>query len=631
MKAVTMEKAYNPETEEKWYEIWKENGFFTGVNNPGKPSFSIISPLPDIMGNLHMGHMLTYTTADIIVRRKKMQGFNTLWLPEPDPAGEGAKIQAMVSKFFVRLYREGEVYPETNAGPKVSKRWFLKTPGMADAATAVVAKGEITFIPAKWKKEYLQWMYDTREKRGRCISRYPGGGPGEGHRVPAYYCGACNHLMVEEEKPGTCEKCGSTDITRTPDVLEGWFASALWLFIPRDGHDNTRDFKDLFPVSLMAAGGDTKFLRVAGMIMMGAHFGKDIPFREILINGRVRGKKGRKVSDIIEKYGTDALRFTLAVQAVPGMDISLSINRVKGYRAFANKIWNASRYVLMNLEGDEDECIDFDKITEMDRWILNGLNNTIEKVNDLMDNYRTYEAADLLYHFFWHEYCDWYLEFSRNDTRNPDTRKTLKLTLRKLLQLLHPFMPYITEEIFQKLYPGGGHLLQTEFPAFSSELVFTKEFVHVELLKKIIIETRKTRMENGVHPNRRIDIFLKTDSDKEKKVVEQNMKYFDFLAKSAKTEIATDFSVLPKGFRGSCTNWEILLPLNSEKERRGELDRLEKEMKKLESKIASMEKKLADDRFVDKTPGTVVSNCKKKLQANIDKRNKIRETIEDLW
>ena len=193
-----------------------------------------------------------------------------------------------------------------------------------------------------------------------------------------------------------------------------------------------------------------------------------------------------------------------------------------------------------------------------------------------------------------------------------------------------PFMPCITEEIFQKFNPGGKHLLQTEFPAFSSDLVFSKEFVHVELLKKIVMETRKTRMENGIQPNRHIPVFLKTDSDKEKKVVEQNMKYFDFLTKSAGTEITEDFSGLSKGFRGSCPNWEILLPLNSEEERHGELDRLEKEREKLESKIAAMEKKLTDDRFVDKAPETVVSNCKKNLQENIDKRNKIRKTIDDL-
>jgi len=625
MKAIAMEKAYNPgATEEKWSEIWKENSLFDGENDSEKPCFSMILPTLQVTNNLHMGHSLTFTIPGVIAGRKKMQGFDTVCLPGPDLADE--EMKAAVSKAFVQLYREGEIYPGTTtttvttAGPKIPKQWFLKTSGMAKAAIEVVEKGKITFIPEKWKNKYLRWMYDTRENRDWRISRQPGGQPGEGHRIPAYYCSDCDRLMVEEEKPGTCETCGSTSIIQDPNVQDTWFSSAMWPFT----------MKDFYPTSLMASGPGMKFLGVAGMIMMGIHFGGDIPFREVLINGLIRDEKDRKMSHIIDKYGTDALRFTLAVQAVPGMDISLSANRVKGYKAFANKIWNASRYVLMNLEGDEDDSIDFDKITEVDRWILNGLNNTVEKVNDRMDNYRIYEAAHLLYHFFRHEYCDWYLEFSRNDIRNRDTRKTLKFTLYKLLQLLHPFMPCITEEIFQKFNPGGKRLLQTEFPAFSSGLVFSKEFVHVELLKKIVMETRKTRMENGIQPNRRIPVFLKTDSDKEKKVVEQNIKYFDFLTKSAGTEITEDFSGLPRGFRGSCPNWEILLPLNSEKERCGELDRLEKEREKLETRIAEMEKELADDRFVDKAPETVVSNCKKNLQENIDKRNKIRKTIDDL-
>lgn len=619
MKAIAMEKAYNPgATEEKWSEIWKENGLFDGEHDSEKPCFSMILPTPGVTGNLHMGHSLTFTIPGIIAGRKKMQGFNTLGISVPDLAD--AEIQAVVSKVFVQLYREGEIYPETTAGPKIPKQWFLKTSGMAKAAIEVVETGKITFIPEKWKKEYLRWMYDTRENRGRRISRQSGGQPGEGLRIPAYYCGDCGQLTVEEEKPGTCEACGSTGITQDPHVPDTWFSSAMWPLT----------MTDAYPVSLMAAGSDMKFLGVAGMIMMGVRFGGDIPFREVLINGMIRDERDRKVSNIIDKYGTDALRFTLAVQAVPGMDISLSVNRVKGYKAFANKIWNASRYVLMNLEGDEDDSIDFDKITEVDRWILNGLNNTVEKVNDRMDNYRIYEAAHLLYHFFRHEYCDWYLEFSRNDIRNRDTRKTLKFTLYKLLQLLHPFMPCITEEISQKFNPGGKRLLQTEFPAFSSDLVFSKEFVHVELLKKIIMETRKTRTENGIDPKRRMDIFLKTDSDKEKKMVEKNMKYFDLLAKSAKTEITADFSGLPKGFRGGCLNWEILLPLDSEKERRGELERLQREMEKLENRIAAVEKELTGERFVGKAPGQVVSNFKKDLQETIDKRNKIRKTMDDL-
>ncbi|MCP5101809.1 MAG: valine--tRNA ligase, partial [bacterium] len=523
---------------------------------------------------------------------------------------------------------------ETIVEPNVSKQWFLKTSRLAKPAIDVVEKGEITFIPEKWKKEYFRWMYNIQNW---CISRQLWWG----HRIPAFYCEDCNHLMVEEEKPRECDKCNSAKVIQDPDVLDTWFSSALWPFSTLGWQDDSTDFKTFFPTSLMATGFDIIFFWVARMVMMGVHFGKDIPFREVLINGLIRDKKGRKMSktkknavdplEIIDKYGTDALRFTLAIQAMPGMDISLSINRVKGYKAFTNKIWNASRYVLMNLNGDEDFNINFDKTTDTDRWILNGLNNTIEKVNDMMDNYRIYEAADLIYHFFWHEYCDWYLEFSKSDSDNLDTRKTLKFTLFKLLQLMHPFMPYITEDIYQKFNPGEKRfLLRTEFPSFSSDLAFTIEYKSVELLKKIIMETRKTRTENRLDPNRRVNVFLKTESEKEKKSVEKNIKYFDFLTKSAKTEITADFKALPKGFRGVCLNWEILLPFDSDKDLLQELARLKKDVEKLENQINSLETKLSNEGFIKKAPEAVVATFKKNLQENIDKRDKIRKTINDL-
>jgi len=873
-----MEKAYNfIECEKKWYGLWKENNLFKADNKSTSTdtAFSMILPPPNVTGTLHMGHALTFTIPDVIVRRKKMQGFNTLWLPGLDHAGIATQMvveknlkeekgltkedlgrekfleavwdwkeksekriiqqvnklglaldwsrikftlndemKKAVTKVFVQLYREGEIYqgtymvngcpscktvlsdlevehkeingkltyikyplknkkdkyivvattrPETMLGdvavavnpederykdligeelvlplagknipviadedvskefgtggvkitpahdpvdfkislkhnlekvvvidkfarmtdqvppqyrgldrfecrrkvvedlktqgliekeeeyvhnvghcqrcetmvePNVSKQWFLKTARIAKPAIEAVEAGNISFIPGKWTKVYFNWMYNIQDW---CISRQLWWG----HRIPAYYCGTCSHIMVEEEKPGKCDKCNADDIVQDPDVLDTWFSSALWPFTTLGWQDNSRDFKDFYPTSLMATGFDIIFFWVARMIMMGMHFGKDVPFREVLINGLIRDEKGVKMSktrnnaidplDVIKEYGSDALRFTLAVQAVPGMDISLSLNRVRGYKAFANKIWNASRYVIMNLKGDEDFAVDFSKITAADKWILHGLNNTIEKVNDLMDNYKLNDAADLLYHFFWHEYCDWYLEFSKNDSDNPDTRKTLKFTLYRLLQLMHPFMPFITEELYQKIrIDSKQFLLQTEFPAFSSDLVFSREFTDVEVLKKVIMETRKTRTENKIDPHQQITVFLKTESRKEETKLSGNMKYFDFLTRSGKTEIVKDFSHLAKGFRGVCLNWEILLPFESETDRLNELARLQKEFEKLERQVEGLEKKLSNKGFVNKAPESVVANFKKNLQEIIDKRDKISKTIDDL-
>ncbi len=522
---------------------------------------------------------------------------------------------------------------ETMIEPDISKQWFLKTSEIAEPAIEVVEKNKVVFIPDKWKKVYFNWMFNIKDW---CISRQLWWG----HRIPAYYCSKCGEIMVEEDRPEKCSNCISTEMSQDEDVLDTWFSSALWPFSTLGWNVNSEDFKKYYPTSIMATGFDIIFFWVARMIMMGVHFTGEVPFREVLINGLIRDGKGQKMSktknnaidplDVIDKFGSDALRFTLAIQAVPGMDISFSMNKIKGYKTFANKIWNASRYVIMNLRGDEDFNIDFEKTTDTDKWILNFLNNIIEKVNDLMDNYRTNETADLIYHFFWHEYCDWYLEFAKNDIDNIDTRKVLKFTLFRLLQLLHPFMPFITEEIYQKIKIGEDFLIQTKFPSFSSKMVFIDEYKDIELLKKIIMETRKTRTENKIDPNKKIDIYLKSESEKERKIISNLLIYFDFLTKSIKTEIKDDFSNLPKGFRGICLGWEILLPFSNNGDRLEELKRLKKEFDKVKNQIKKLGENLSNKDFVTKAPESIVSDFKKNLQVFIDKKEKIQKTISDL-
>lgn len=522
---------------------------------------------------------------------------------------------------------------ETMIEPDISKQWFLKTSEIAEPAIEVVEKNKVVFIPDKWKKVYFNWMYNIKDW---CISRQLWWG----HRIPAYYCSKCREIMVEEERPEKCSNCMSTEMSQDEDVLDTWFSSALWPFSTLGWNVNSEDFKTYYPTSIMATGFDIIFFWVARMIMMGVHFTGEVPFREVLINGLIRDGKGQKMSktknnavdplDVIDKFGSDALRFTLAIQAVPGMDISFSMNRIKGYKTFANKIWNASRYVIMNLRGDEDFNIDFEKTTDTDKWIMNFINNIIEKVNDLMDNYKTNEAADLIYHFFWHEYCDWYLEFAKNDIDNIDTRKVLKFTLFRLLQLLHPFMPFITEEIYQKIKIDEDFLIQTKFPSFSSKMVFIDKYKDIELLKKIIMETRKTRTENRIDPNERISIYLKSESEKERKIISNLLIYFDFLTKSIKTEIKDDFLNLPKGFRGICLNWEILLPFSNNGDRLEELKRLKKEFDKVKNQIKKLGENLSNKDFVSKAPESIVSDFKKNLQVFIDKKEKIQKTISDL-
>jgi valyl-tRNA synthetase len=414
----------------------------------------------------------------------------------------------------------------------------------------------------------------------------------------------------------------------------------LWPFTTLGWQNDSPDFKTFYPTSVMSTGFDIIFFWVARMIMMGIHCTGAVPFREVLINGLIRDEKGQKMSktknnaidflDIIREYGADALRFTLAIQAAPGMDITLSINRIKGYKTFANKIWNASRYVIMNLQGDEDLQIDVQKISDADKWILQMLNNTVEKVNIFFDDYHMYEAADLIYHFIWDEYCDWYLEFSKSDLDSPHTRSVLKLTLFRIMQLLHPFMPFISEEIYQRIKTEKDFLLETEFPAFNKNFVFPETFAAIEILKKVVAETRKTRTENRIEPNKKIPIYLKCDSEAEKKQMHKHLKYFNFLSRSQQTEIVADLSVLAKGFRGVSHNWEILLPFTDDQDRLRELQRLNGEHDKLSGQISQMESKLSGSGFVDKAPAEIILNFKKNLQEYIEKKAKIGKTIDDL-
>ena len=869
-----MEKSYDHlRTEADWYRRWEEAGLFTPAPEPAGIPFSIILPPPNVTGSLHIGHALTLSLPDIIVRRKKMQGFHVLWLPGVDHAGIATQMmveknlkqetgqskedlgrekflqliwewkersqqqivgqikklglaldwtrmkftlsdemQRVVRKVFVALYREGKIYqgtymvnrcpncktvlsdlevehkevqgrlthiryplrgdprrwvvvattrPETMLGdvavavhpkdprykkwigqeillpltgraipivgdedvdrefgtgavkvtpahdpvdfrialkhdlekivviderarmtgpiperylgldrfacrravvedlraqgliekeedyvhnvghcqrcetmvePNISKQWFLRTAELAPPAIEAVRAGETVFIPDKWKKVYFNWMENIQDW---CISRQLWWG----HRIPAFTCADCREVIVSEQDPSACPKCGGAHLEQDEDVLDTWFSSALWPFTTLGWQDDRADFRTFYPTSLMVTAFDIIFFWVARMMMMGLHFGKAVPFREVLINGLIRDEKGQKMSktkgnavdplDIIREYGADALRFTLAIQAVPGMDIALAVGRVKGYKAFANKIWNAARYVIMNLQGDEPAAFAPARLSAPDRWVLHRLNALAEKVNAGFDEYRLYEAADLIYHFVWDEYCDWYLEFSKSDLGSPDTRAVLKLTLLRILQLLHPFMPYLTEEIYQRIRGERAFLIQTEFPAFRADLVFPEAHAEVETLRRVVAETRKTRTENRIEPNKRIPVFLKCDAEPERRSLQAHLKYYDFLSRSQRTEIVDDFAGLPKGFRGVCPNWEILLPFTDDQDRQRELQRLRQEHDKLDKLIAQMEAKLGGD-FAAKAPAEVILNFKKNLQEAIDKRAKIARTVADL-
>ncbi|MFH1625434.1 MAG: valine--tRNA ligase, partial [Pseudomonadota bacterium] len=389
-----------------------------------------------------------------------------------------------LKKKEVYSHKIGHCYRcKTIIEPALSKQWFVKVKPLAEPAIEAVQDGRIRIIPKSWEKTYFEWMNNIKDW---CISRQIWWG----HRIPAWYCHDCGEIIVSREDPTHCSKCQSSNIRQDTDVLDTWFSSALWPFSTMGWPEHTKELEVFYPTSVLVTGFDILFFWVARMIMMGIKFMGDVPFHDVYIHALVRDIEGKKMSKskgnvidplvIIEKYGADAFRFTLAAFAAQGRDIKLSEERISGYRNFANKIWNASRFSVMNLEGYHQDLVDKDSIeySLCDRWVVSRLNRTIDQVNDALENYKFNEAAHFLYQFVWHEFCDWYIELMKpNLSQTGDPRLRLSSqhvlldVLNTVLRLLHPFMPFITEEIWHMLPNNGGSIAVNRYPKSQSELI----------------------------------------------------------------------------------------------------------------------------------------------------------------
>ena len=384
--------------------------------------------------------------------------------------------------------------------PRASTQWFVKMKPLAEPAIAAVERGDIEIVPENRRTEYFEWMRNIRDW---CISRQLWWG----HRIPAWYCGDCKEIIVAREAPTKCAKCGSGKLTQDPDVLETWFSSALWPFSTMGWPDDTPDYRKYYPTSLLITGYDILFFWVARMIMMGLKFTGQVPFRQVCLHSLVRNAEGQKMSkskgtgidpvELNEKFGTDAMRFTLASMAAPGTDIVLSEERILSYRAFANKIWNAARFVFMNLEkyetagGESLEALASPdvrasapyaaggEVALIDRWIFSRLARATAQVNDALEHFRFHEAAHVVYHFFWGDFCDWYIEWVKPELLSPDrsksaaTWKNLFAAFESALRLLHPFMPFITEELWHQLpqREGARSIALDRFPEPHAERI----------------------------------------------------------------------------------------------------------------------------------------------------------------
>ncbi len=528
---------------------------------------------------------------------------------------------------------------KTVVEPYLSKQWFVKARPLAEKAIQAVEEGSTRILPEHWKKTYFEWMNNIRDW---CISRQIWWG----HRIPAWFCRDCGEITVSEDTPERCEHCSSTNIYQDSDVLDTWFSSALWPFSTMGWPDDTPLLKKFYPTDVLVTGFDILFFWVARMMMMGLRFMGDVPFRDVYLHALVRDDKGQKMSKSkgnivdpileMDRYGADAFRFALAAFAAMGRDVKISDKRVQGYRFFVNKIWNAGRYVLANLEGFDPDKVDKDslKFSYADKWILSEMNRAIVDARDALDNYRFNEFAERLYHFTWHAFCDWYIEFSKPQLQGnrPDTtRWVLHRVLKTCLELLHPVIPFVTEEIWQQL-PGKEveSIVVAKYPVKDDSLEFSSEADEMDKVIDMISAIRTIRGETGISPSERIDIVIKGSSDEIRRIVDSSMSYIKDLARIRDIAWITDDKERPaKSAFAVTSDAEIFVPLEGIIDTLKELDRLDKQIKRLTKELEIKEKKLSNRGFLEKANKEVVEE-QRRLREDLVFRLKRLKKAKDL-
>ncbi|WP_110953379.1 valine--tRNA ligase [Anaerosinus massiliensis] len=523
--------------------------------------------------------------------------------------------------------------------PMVSKQWFVKMESLAKPAMEAVQSGKIQFVPERFTKIYMNWLEGIRDW---CISRQLWWG----HRIPAWYCEDCGETVVSREDVHACPKCGKI-MRQDEDVLDTWFSSGLWPFSTMGWPEETEEFKQFYPTSVLVTGYDIIFFWVARMIMMGLEFGKDIPFKHVFIHGLVRDSQGRKMSkslgngidplEVIEKYGADTLRFMLITGNTPGNDMRFYWERVESTRNFANKLWNASRFVLMNLEGfDRTFKPSQADYTLADQWILSRYSKTVEEVTNNLEKFELGEAGRALYEFIWNEFCDWYIEMVKARLYNKDAvakRKTaqyvLCYVLENTLKLLHPFMPYITEEIWQHIPHEGKSIMVAAWPTALQDITLRAEVEQeMSTIMEIIKAVRNMRAEVNVAPGKKSEVVLHFASKELQDIVETNAEYLRVLAAAEPVRILEKEVEKPDNAMAAVVDGvEIYLPLKGLIDVEKETARLNKELTVLEKELARVSGKLANAGFVAKAPKEVIEKEKEKQKSFEDKRTAINERL----
>ncbi|MDK2839443.1 MAG: valyl-tRNA synthetase [Thermosipho sp. (in: thermotogales)] len=511
--------------------------------------------------------------------------------------------------------------------PMLMDQWFVKMKPLAEKAIEAVEKGEVKFYPDRWKKVYLNWMYEIRDW---CISRQLWWG----HRIPIWYCQDCGHINVSEEEVKKCEKCGSTNLKQEEDVLDTWFSSALWPFSTLGWPENTSDLKEFYPTDVLVTGFDIIFFWVARMVMMGYEFMGEKPFSDVYIHQLVRDKFGRKMSkslgngidplEVIQEYGADPMRFTLALLAAQGRDIKLDIKNIDTSKKFANKIWNATRFIIMNLEDYKE--VPLENLNLSDKWILSRLQKTIKNVTNAIEQYEFNLAAREIYNFFWDEFCDWYIEVSKPRLKTEEkhlVQNVLVTVLDNSLKLLHPFMPFITEELWQKLPTSGESITVSEWPKVNDKLIDNISEKRFSLLMNIIKGIRNVKAEINIPQSQKVNISSNHDFTEEEKL------YIRTLGNVENIKISDQ---KPEKSASAFVNneLEVYVELGNLIDIETEINRLNKKIEKLEKDAQKFRIKLSNKKFLEGAPEEIVEEAKEKL-ANIEEQiKKIKNIITSL-
>ena len=524
--------------------------------------------------------------------------------------------------------------------PNLSKQWFIRTKPLAKKAIDAVKNGDTKIIPEIWTKTYFEWMNNIRDW---CISRQIWWG----HQIPAWTCSTCHEIIVALEPPTTCPGCGGADLVQDTDVLDTWFSSALWPFSTMGWPDQTLLLKLFYPTSVLVTGFDILFFWVARMMMMGIHFMGDVPFKDVYVHALVRDEAGKKMSkstgnvidplNIIDRYGTDAFRFTLAAFAAQGRDVKMSEKRVEGYRNFINKIWNAARFALTHINKSYKN-ITTQPLSLVDRWILSRLYRVSDKVSEALDSYRFNDAAGTLYNFVWHEFCDWYLEAIKptlygkeGQSRQQATLSVLWRVLHDTLVLLHPFVPFITEEIWHKLPGTKDSIMNAAFPLYTdtdNRIQRDEEAEsHMRLISGIITGIRNIRGEMNISPSLSLVVSAQSRDESTQKTIQQHRDMIINLARLNSLSVGNAVERPKSAATVVVDDATIFVSLEGIVDFAKEIQRLEKEINKLTNESATVSKKLNNEDFLTKAPAEVVEKVKAKHDGLVEKQEKLLSNL----